>query len=351
MLMGRMERGTLAQAHHFLAHRLLFVTLRSNRTMRRVADAIVERLRAQDTRQVFTVAGESYLDVLDALFVVRDAVHVVTCRHEAAAANMAEATAKLTGRPGVAFVTRGPGLTHASIGVHTAQQDATPMVLFVGEIAREDRWRRAFQEVDLTQTFADLAKGVVRIDLASRAGELVDRAFQLAQSGRPGPIIVGLPEDVLGEPYEAADGTPAAAPILTAATEVIDGIAARLAAAHRPLVWLGGGQWSATGVDAVRGFAEAWDLPVVTSFRRKDLFPNDHACYAGELGFGAMPSLVQRVRDADTMLVLGASLGDVETGGYQWLGRAGTPPRLPPLHPRSPTPRAPFPAPKSVHTH
>ena len=288
--------------------------------MRRVADAIVERLRAHDTRQVFTVAGESYLDVLDALFVVRDALHVVTCRHEAAAANMAEATAKLTGRPGVAFVTRGPGLTHASIGVHTAQQDATPMVLFVGEIAREDRWRRAFQEVDLSQTFADLAKGVVRIDIASRAGELVDRAFQLAQSGRPGPIIVGLPEDVLGEPYEAADGTPSAAPTLKAAVEVIDGIAARLAAAHRPLVWLGGSQWSAAAVDAVRGFVEAWDLPVVTSFRRKDLFPNDHACYAGELGFGAMTSLVQRVRESDTILVLGASLGDVETGGE--IGRA-----------------------------
>ncbi|HWS64284.1 MAG TPA: thiamine pyrophosphate-dependent enzyme [Steroidobacteraceae bacterium] len=319
--------------------------------MRRVADAIVERLRAHDTRQVFTVAGESYLDVLDALYDARAALHVVTCRHEAAAANMAEATAKLTGRTGVAFVTRGPGLTHASIGVHTAQQDATPMVLFVGEIAREDRWRRAFQEVDLSQTFADLAKGVVRIDLAGRAGELVDRAFQLAQSGRPGPIIVGLPEDVLGEPYEAADGTPAAAPILTAATEVIDGIAARLAAAHRPLVWLGGGQWSATGVDAVREFAEAWDLPVVTSFRRKDLFPNDHACYAGELGFGAMPSLVQRVRESDTILVLGASLGDVETGGYQWLDRANTGERLIHVHADSGTLGAVFPAQMSVQAH
>jgi acetolactate synthase-1/2/3 large subunit len=319
--------------------------------MRRVADAIVERLRAHDTRQIFTVAGESYLDVLDALYDARAALHVVTCRHEAAAANMAEATAKLTGRPGVAFVTRGPGLTHASIGVHTAQQDATPMVLFVGEIAREDRWRRAFQEVDLSQTFADLAKGVVRIDLASRAGELVDRAFQLAQSGRPGPIIVGLPEDVLGEPYEAADGTPPAAPILRAAAEVIDGIAARLAAAHRPLVWLGGSQWSAAGVDAVRGFVETWDLPVVTSFRRKDLFPNDHACYAGELGFGAMTSLVQRVRESDSILVLGASLGDVETGGYQWLDRASTGERLIHVHADSGTLGAVFPAQMSVQAH
>jgi acetolactate synthase-1/2/3 large subunit len=319
--------------------------------MRRVADAIVECLRAHDTRQVFTVAGESYLDVLDALFVVRDVLHVVTCRHEAAAANMAEATAKLTGRPGVAFVTRGPGLTHASIGVHTAQQDATPMVLFVGEIAREDRWRRAFQEVDLTQTFADLAKGVVRIDLASRAGELVDRAFQLARSGRPGPVVVGLPEDVLAEPYDGANGTPSASPTLKPAAEVIDGIAARLAAAHRPLVWLGGSQWSAAAVDAVLGFVEAWDLPVVTGFRRKDLFPNDHACYAGELGFGAMPSLVQRVRDSDTILVLGASLGDVETGGYQWLDRASTALRLIHVHVDSETLGAVFPAQMSVQAH
>jgi acetolactate synthase-1/2/3 large subunit len=319
--------------------------------MRRVADAIVERLRAHDTRQVFTVAGESYLDVLDALYGVRDALNVVTCRHEAAAANMAEATAKVTGRPGVAFVTRGPGLAHASIGIHTAQQDSTPMVLFVGEIAREDRWRRAFQEVDLTQVFADLAKGVLRIDLASRAVELVDRAFQLAQSGRPGPVVVGLPEDVLGEPYDAADGPPSASPSLQPAADVIEGIAARLAAAQRPLVWLGGSQWSAAAVGAVVEFAEAWDLPVVTGFRRKDLFPNEHPCYAGELGFGAMPSLVQRVRDADTILVLGASLGDVETGGYQWLDRASTGGRLIHVHVDSETLGAVYPAQLSVQAH
>ncbi|MDP9065852.1 MAG: thiamine pyrophosphate-binding protein, partial [Pseudomonadota bacterium] len=147
---------------------------------KRVADAIVQRLRVHGTARVFTVAGESYLDVLDSLYEFRESVSVVTCRHEAAAANMAEATGKLSGRPGVALVTRGPGLAHASIGVHTAQQDATPMILFVGEIAREDRGRRAFQEVDLKQTFADLAKAVLQIDCANRAGEVVDRAFQLA---------------------------------------------------------------------------------------------------------------------------------------------------------------------------
>ena len=301
-------------------------------TVQRVADAIVERLRAHGTRHVFTVAGESYLDVLDALYGARGQLDVITCRHEAAAANMAEAAAKLSGRTGVAFVTRGPGLAHAGIGVHTAQQDATPMVLFVGEIAREDRWRRAFQEVDLTQTFADLAKGVVRIDVANRAGELVDRAFQLATTGRPGPVVVGLPEDVLGEPCAAPPAAVPGLPRYGVDPEDVAAIAARLKAARRPLVWLGGSQWTAAGVAAVQRLAEAWNLPVATGFRRKDLFANRHACYAGELGFGANPALLRRVREADAILALGAALGDVETGGYQWLDRADTGNRLIHVH-------------------
>lgn len=319
--------------------------------MRRVAEVIVERLRAHDVRHIYTVAGESYLDVLDALYDARDAMSIITCRHEAAAANMAEATAKLTGRPGVAFVTRGPGLAHASIGVHTAQQDATPMILFVGEIAREDRHRRAFQEVDLTQTFADLAKGVVRIDMAGRAGELVDRAFQLAVTGRPGPVIVGLPEDVLGEAYALTHGAASAPPGLSVSVGAIDDIVNRLRAASRPLVWLGGSQWSEAGVAAVRRFVEAWELPVATGFRRKDLFPNRHRCYAGELGFGAMPSLVQRVRDADVLLVLGAALGDVETGGYQWLDRTTTAARLVHVHVDGQTLGALYPPQMAVQAH
>ncbi len=311
---------------------------------RRVADAIVERLLAQGTSRVFTVAGESYLDVLDALYEHRDALSVVTCRHEAAAANMAEATAKLTGRPGVAFVTRGPGLAHASIGIHTAQQDATPMVLFVGEISREDRYRRAFQEVDLAQTFADLAKGVVQIDVADRAGELVDRAFQLALSGRPGPVIVGLPEDVLGEPYAPVHGPVGALAAASVGADLIATIAARLRTAERPLVWLGGSQWSESDVQAVRRFAAAWQLPVATGFRRKDLYANDDALYAGELGFGVLPSLVARVRDADLVVVLGSALGDVETGGYQWLDRARSAERLIHVHRDADTLSALYPA-------
>lgn len=317
---------------------------------RRAADAIVERIRAHGTRLVYTVAGESYLDVLDALYDASDALRVVTCRHEAAAANMAEATAKLTAAPGIAFVTRGPGLTHASIGIHTAQQDATPMLLFVGEISREDRYRRAFQEVDLTQTFGDLAKGVVQIDLPSRAGELVDRAFQLALSGRPGPVVVGLPEDVLGEAYGAADGAPTAVAAQGVGAEVVTDIAERLRRSRRPLLWLGGSRWTAESVRAVQLLAESWQLPVVTGFRRKDLFPNAHANYAGELGFGATPALIQRLRDSDLILVLGAALGDVETGGYQWLERSSTRQRLIHVHVDAQTLGAVFPAQLAVQT-
>jgi acetolactate synthase-1/2/3 large subunit len=309
----------------------------------RAADVIVERLVAHRVGQVFTVAGESYLDVLDALYGARDAITLVTCRHEAAAANMAEAAAKLSGVPGVAFVTRGPGLTHASIGVHTAKQDATPMVLFVGEISREDRHRHAFQEVNLAQTFADLAKGVLQIDSAARAAELVDRAFQWAGSGRPGPVVVGLPEDVLGEACTQVPQPPSAAPAQGVHAASLEAIAQELRAAQRPLVWVGGGQWSPAELVALREFVHAWDLPVVTGFRRKDLFANADAHYAGELGFGANPRLVQRLRDADRILVLGAALGDVETGGYQWLDRASTGTRILHVHPDGETLGAVFP--------
>jgi acetolactate synthase-1/2/3 large subunit len=318
---------------------------------KRVADAIVERLRAHETARVFTVAGESYLDVLDALYDERSSVQVVTCRHEAAAANMAEASAKLTGRPGVAFVTRGPGLAHASIGVHTAQQDATPMLLFVGEISREDRFRHAFQEVDLAQTFGDLAKGVLRIEVGERAGEIVDRAFQLATTGRPGPVVIGLPEDVLGEPYAAASLPVGALPVPGVAGEAVAAIASRLRSAARPLVWLGGSGWSSADVAAVQGFVEAWQLPVVTGFRRKDLFANGHSCYAGELGFGTFPALLQRLREADLLLVLGAPLGDVETGGYRWLDRGSTAARLVHVHPDAGTLSAWYPASLAVTAH
>jgi acetolactate synthase I/II/III large subunit len=321
------------------------MTPMTQKDSRRAADAIVERLTAHAVRHVFSVAGESYLDVLDALYDARSSVQLVTCRHEAAAANMAEASGKLTGRAGVAFVTRGPGLTQASVGVHTAMQDATPMVLFVGEISREDRFRRAFQEVDLAVTFADLAKGVLQIALPGRAAELVDRAFQLAESGRPGPVIVGLPEDVLGEVCPALPIAPVRASLGPGVeASAVEAIAARLRGARRPLLWVGGSRWDDAAVGALRRLAEAWQLPVITSFRRKDLFPNDHDLYAGEVGFGASPALVGRIREADVLLVIGAPLGDVETGGYQWLDRHSTATRLVHVHPDADTLSAVYPA-------
>ena len=318
---------------------------------RRAADVIVERLTAHAVRHVFAVAGESYLDVLDALYDARGDLQIVTCRHEAAAANMAEACGKLSGHAGVAFVTRGPGLTHASIGVHTAKQDASPMILFVGEISREDRYRRAFQEVDLAVTFADLAKSVLQIDVPERAGEIVDRAFQLAESGRPGPVIVGLPEDVIGLPCPTSQSSaPSARGALGPGVEAstVAAVAEKLRAARRPLLWVGGSRWDSAAVGALRQLAASWNLPVVTSFRRKDLFANDHDCYAGEAGFGANAAFVSRIREADLLLVIGAPLGDVETGGYQWLDRSTTANRLIHAHPDADTLAAVYPTLMSV---
>jgi acetolactate synthase-1/2/3 large subunit len=225
------------------------------------------------------------------------------------------------------------------------------MVLFVGEISREDRYRRAFQEVDLTQTFADLAKGVLQIDIPERAGEIVDRAFQLAESGRAGPVIVGVPEDVIGLACAApAIGGPAKrgshGPGIESAT--VEAIAAKLHTARQPLLWVGGSRWDSAAVAALRRLAVAWNLPVVTSFRRKDLFANDHECYAGEAGFGANATFVQRLRAADLLLVIGAPLGDVETGGYQWLDRATTATRLIHAHPDADTLSAIYPTLMSV---
>lgn len=283
---------------------------------RTAARALVDCLLAQGVTTAFAVAGESYLAVLDALYDVRDRLRLVTCRHEASAANMAEATGKLTGRPGVCFVTRGPGATHASIAVHTAQQDATPLVLFVGQVARQDLGRDAFQEIDFGAMFGSIAKWVVEVHEPERMSELVTRAFAIALNGRPGPVVVSLPEDVLEEscavpagPYVDRIATPLGA-------RVVEAISARLATASRPLVWTGGSGWTPEGTAALRRFAERWSLPVATSFRRKDLFPNDHPSYVGEFGFSAGSGAMRSLNEADLVLALGANLCDVETGGY-----------------------------------
>ncbi len=297
------------------------------------ARRLVETLVMNGIDRVFCVPGESYLAVLDALADVRDRIQVIACRHEAGAANMAEAYGKLTGKPGVCMVTRGPGATHASIGVHTAHQDSTPMILFVGQIALTDRGRGAFQEVDYREVFGGLAKWATEIESPERTVEVVERAFATALQGRMGPVVIALPEDILH-----ADGGPAPIRPVTPAKAALDPafveqVRTRLAGAERPLLVLGGSGWTAAATTAIGDWAERIGLPVALSFRRKDLISNDRANYAGDLGLGPNPKLVQRVKDADLILTIGARLGENPTLGYTLLTRARTAETLIHIHP------------------
>jgi len=280
---------------------------------------LVEQLVVHGVDRAFTVPGESFLAALDGFYDVRDKVSLVVCRHEAAAANMAEAYGKLTNRPGVAFVTRGPGATHAAIGVHTAFQDSTPMVLFVGDVGSRFRHREAFQEVDFAAMFSPLAKWAVRIDEVHRIPELVARAFQVATSGRRGPVVVALPEDMLVEmsaapdakPYTPAEPHPGAQDLLE--------LQRLLAAAQRPFVVLGGTGWTRAACEDMRRFVEANGLPCGCAFRFQDLLDNRSDHYVGDVGIGINPVLAERVKMADLLLVVGARLGEMTTSGYTLL--------------------------------
>lgn len=310
---------------------------------RTAAAALVDGLLAHGTRHVYSVAGESYLPVLDALHERREEIRLVTCRHEATAAQMAQASGRLTGRAGVCMVTRGPGATHASIGLHTALQEETPLVLFVGLIERGVREREAFQEFSVERTLGGLAKWCITVEDPERMPELVARALQTAESGRPGPVVVGLPEDLLAQACPTPTPPPSR-PRPGAVDEVARGeLAALLTQARRPLLWVGGSGWSADTVDCLRGFAERWQLPVVTGFRRKDLFPNDHACYAGELGLAAGPA-DRLLGESDLVVAVGTRMTDPETGGYSRLDPATTAHRLVHLHPAAEVLGAIYPA-------
>ncbi|RZI99448.1 MAG: thiamine pyrophosphate-binding protein [Brevundimonas sp.] len=297
------------------------------------ARRLVETLVMNGIDRVFCVPGESYLAVLDALADVRDKIQVIACRHEAGAANMAEAYGKLTGKPGVCMVTRGPGATHASIGVHTAHQDSTPMILFVGQIALADRGRGAFQEVDYREVFGGLAKWATEIESPQRTVEVVERAFATALQGRMGPVVIALPEDILH-----ADGGPAPIRPVTPAKSALDPafveqVRAELAHAEHPLLVLGGSGWGDAATTAIADWSEKIGLPVALSFRRKDLISNDRSNYAGDLGLGPNPKLVQRVKDADLIIAIGARLGENPTQGYTMLDRARTADTLIHIHP------------------
>ncbi len=283
-------------------------------TVRTGGQILVDGLVAQGADLAFGVPGESYLAVLDAL--VDAPLRYLTCRHEAGAANMAEAYGKLTGRPGICMVTRGPGATHASVGVHTAFQDSTPMLLLVGQVARSMRGREAFQEVDFETMFAPLAKWACEVDSAARIPELLGRAYATALSGRPGPVVLSLPEDMLVEEAEVDDAPPAHEIRAHPCPEDLERTRELLAGAERPFVLVGGQPWSAAAAADLQAFCEAAALPVGTSFRCQDYVDNGSSSYVGHVGIGPDPRLAARVREADVLLVVGARLGEMTTAGY-----------------------------------
>ena len=281
---------------------------------RTAGQALVETLENQGVDRVFCVPGESYLDVLDAL---RDSsIETVVARQEGGAAMMAEADAKLTGRPGVAFVTRGPGAANASSGVHVAQQDSTPLVLFAGQVARAARGRDAFQEIDFASFYGGMAKSVAEVDDPDRVPVVVAEAFHAALSDRPGPAVVSLPEDMLGEPCAtpARDRVGVAEPAVDGAS--VCAFDARLEAARRPLVVVGGSVWRPEDADALREFAETAGVAVACVFRRQHLFDHEHSHYAGDIGIGVNPALRRAVEETDLLVLLGTRFSEIPSQSY-----------------------------------
>ena len=285
---------------------------------------LVDCLIAQGVTHAFGVPGESYLAVLDGFHARRDAIEFVVCRQEGGAAYMADAHARLSGRPGVCFVTRGPGATNASIGIHTAFQDSTPMVLFVGDVATDTRDREAFQEVDFAAFFGPSTKGmakrVERIDEAKRIPEYVARAFAMAMNGRPGPVVVVLPEDMLTHAVEGLHPLPAA-PAVEAWSDpgALRDLRTLLLNSQRPMLLTGGAGWTVQSAQALQRFAENWKLPVANTFRAQDTFDNHHPQYAGDVGIAINPKLAARIKASDLLMVIGSRLGEMTTSGYTLL--------------------------------
>jgi acetolactate synthase-1/2/3 large subunit len=281
---------------------------------RTTAQALVDQLIVQKVEHVFCVPGESYLAVLDAL--VDSGIKVTVCRNEGGAAMMAEAHGKATGRPGICFVTRAPGATNASAGIHIAQQDSTPMILFVGQIERKNKDRDAFQEMDYPAVFGSFTKWTAEIGDASRMAEYVSRAFATAMAGRPGPVVLALPRDVLTQNVDAPDAPFAAAVETAPGADDMTALKSLLSKAERPVVVVGGSRWDEEACAALARFAEHYNLPVATSYRRAPLFDALHPNYAGDLGLAPNPKLVARVKASDLVIVIGARLNEITTQGY-----------------------------------
>ena len=303
---------------------------------------LVDQLIVHGVDHLFCVPGESYLAALDALHDA--AIAVTVCRQEGGAAMMADAYGKLTGRPGICFTTRGPGSTNASPGIHIARQDSTPLIMFVGQVGRDMREREAFQELDYRAVFGSVAKWATEIDDPARLPELVSRAFHVATGGRPGPVVIALPEDMLTETASVADAPPYEPVETHPALGQMAELQKLLWAAERPVAVLGGSRWSAAAVGRFARFAERFELPVYCSFRRQMLFPADHRCHGGDLGIGPNPKVLARIKEADLILLVGGRLSEMPAQSYTLLdipapkqtlvhvhpGPAGARPRLSP---------------------
>ena len=278
---------------------------------------IVEALEANAVQRIFCVPGESYLAVLDALH--DSTIRTIVCRQEGGAAMMADCEGRLTGRPGICFVTRGPGATNASAGVHIAMQDSTPMILFIGQVASHAKEREAFQEVDYKRFFGDIAKWVVEIEDAARIPELLTRAFAVATSGRPGPVVISLPEDMLTSVVAAPEAKPFTPVETRPGTQEMEALVERLRNAKHPIAILGGSRWSEQAKQTLETIAKTWALPVGCSFRRQMLFDHLHPCYAGDIGIGPNPKLADYVKSADLVLLIGGRFGEMPSSDYTLL--------------------------------
>jgi acetolactate synthase-1/2/3 large subunit len=292
---------------------------------------LVDALQVHGVDTAFGVPGESYLDVLDALH--DSNIRFVINRQEGGAAFMADAYGKLTGKPGICFVTRGPGATNASIGVHTAYQDSTPMILFIGQVGTDFMDREAFQEIDYRRMYGQMAKWVAQIDRADRIPEYIARAFQVATSGRPGPVVLALPEDMLVAKAEVLDTRRYQPVQASPSQQQIDTLRAMLKEAKKPLLLLGGGTWTDAACADVQKFAEANGLPVTCAFRFQDLLDNEHPHYVGDVGIGINPKLAARVKEADVLIAFGPRLGEMTTSGYSLLNSPVPRQRLVHIHP------------------
>jgi acetolactate synthase-1/2/3 large subunit len=292
----------------------------SQANTRRAADHLVDLLVAQGSTHVFGVPGESYLPVLDALYEREDEIAFITCRQEGGAAMAADAHAKLTGRAGICMVTRGPGATNASAGLHVAYQDSTPMIMFIGQVAREMVEREAFQELDYRRMFGQVAKWVAEIDDPSRLQEYISRAYRVALSGRPGPVVLALPEDMLYEDI-AVPKAPrkVTAPRYQPSVDAMGELRERLASAKKPLIMAGGGGWTEKGINALESFAQKQGLPVTVSLRCQALMNNNHPNYVGHFSVGPTPYLKEALAETDLLLAIGPRLGEMTTQGYTWL--------------------------------